>query len=217
MRAFLLACFLALQMPLAFAEWSGVVEEVVSGDTLKVNYEGGLYHVRLYGVAAPKLNQPYGLAAKHATSNLVLGRSVDVHRMYADGNTDVAVVYIHDQYSIQAYLTGAGLAWVHPATCKDDICARWQSMETQAQEASHGLWAGSNPVPPWHWGVKTLAAKKKPVVRKTRKPVRKPVKRMVSNQEQQDKTMENTVNPPEMQKASALTSSSVPLPTQPAH
>ncbi|MBR6000969.1 MAG: nuclease, partial [Oxalobacter sp.] len=69
MRAFLVACFLALQMPFAFADWEGVVEEVVSGDTMKVNYEGGLYYVRLYGVASPKLSQPYGAAAKEAVSN----------------------------------------------------------------------------------------------------------------------------------------------------
>ena len=189
MRAFLLACFLALQMPMAFAEWSGVVEEVVSGDTLKVNYEGGLYYVRLYGVEAPKLNQPYGGAAKEATSNLVLGRSVDVNRIYADGNVDVAIVYVHDQYSVQAYLTGAGLAWVHNAACKEDICVRWQSMETQARDAEYGLWASANPVPPWNWKT-TQAVKKKTVVRKKKKPVRRPMRRAAARQVQAEKTVD---------------------------
>ncbi len=216
MRSVLLACFLVLQMPLAFAEWEGVVEEVVSGDTLKVNYEGGLYNVRLYGVAAPKLSQPYGAAAKEATSNLVLGRSVDVHRLYADGNTDVAIVYIHDQYSIQAYLTGAGLAWVHNGACKEDICVRWQSMETQARDASHGLWASANPVPPWNWKT-SQTVKKKPVVRKKKKPVRKPVKRRIMTRTAQpEKSLETVENPSAVQKTPAPVESSVPKPVQPA-
>ncbi len=199
MRAFLLACFLALQMPVAFAEWAGVVEEVVSGDTLKVNYEGGLYYVRLYGVEAPKLSQPYGMMAKEATSNLVLGRSVDVHRVYADGNVDVAIVYVHDQYSVQAYLAGAGLAWVHNAACQEDICVRWQSMETQARDAEHGLWASANPIPPWNWKA-SQTVKKKPVVRK-KKPVRKPVRRIAVRRVQAEKPVENAAQPatPEVQ------------------
>ena len=212
MRAFLLACFLALQMPMAFAEWSGVVEEVVSGDTLKVNYEGGLYYVRLYGVAAPKLSQPYGAAAKEATSNLVLGRSVDVNRIYADGNVDVAIVNVHDQYSVQAYLTGAGLAWVHNAACNEDICVRWQSMETQALDAGYGLWASANPVPPWNWKA-TTAVKKKPVVRKKKKPVRKPLKRRTAvRQEQPEKTVETVVDLPEKQQPATPVPASSPAP-----
>ena len=203
-------------MPLAFAEWEGVVEEVVSGDTLKVNYEGGLYNVRLYGVEAPKLSQPYGVAAKDATSNLVLGRSVDVHRIYADGNTDVAIVYIHDQYSIQAYLTGAGLAWVHSADCREDICVRWQSMETQAREAEQGLWASANPVPPWNW--KTApAVKKKPVIRRKKKVGRrKPVRWKIASTVQSEKTVETAVNPPEVQKTPVPVESSAPEPVKPA-
>ncbi len=199
MRAFLLACVLALQMSLAFAEWEGVVEEVVSGDTLKVNYEGGLYYVRLYGVEAPKLGQPYGMMAKNATSKLVLGRSVDVRRVYADGNTDVAIVYVHDQYSIQAYLTGAGLAWVHGAVCREDICARWQSMESQARNASYGLWASANPIPPWNWKA-MQTVKKKPVVRKRKKPARKR-RRIVVRQIQAEKPVENAAVQPEASKA----------------
>ncbi|MBO4790148.1 MAG: thermonuclease family protein [Oxalobacter sp.] len=179
MRAFLVACFLALQMPFAFADWEGVVEEVVSGDTMKVNYEGGLYYVRLYGVASPKLSQPYGAAAKEAVSNLVLGRSVDVHRMYADGNTDVAIVYVHDQYSVQAHLAGAGLAWVHSGSCTDEICTSWQSMQQQARDASYGLWASANPVAPWNWKVQPTV-KKKPVVVKKKKPAKRIVRRRVT-------------------------------------
>lgn len=210
MRAFLLACFLALQMPIAFAGWSGVVEEVVSGDTLKVNYEGGLYNVRLYGVEAPKLNQPYGVMAREATSNLTLGRSVDVHRVYADGNTDVAIVYVHDQFSIQAYLTGAGLAWVHQAVCKYESCANWQSMQAQAKDAEHGLWASANPVPPWNWKA-SQTVKKKPVVRK-KKPIKKPVKQVVARQTvQTDHVAEPAAGTLEIQKTQ-LPASSSPAP-----
>ncbi len=210
MKSMLMACFLALQMPFAFAEWSGVVEQVVSGDTIKVNYEGHLYSVKLYGVAAPKLNQPYGTAAKEATRNLVLGRSVTVNRIYADGATDVGVVYVHDQYSVQAYLAGSGLAWVQNSACSYEYCAKWQSMENQARNAGRGLWSRSNPIPPWNWGAKTQGAKKKIAPKYMKKSVKKAKKRRVSHQPKNTEIMTESLNLPlnetkeQMQKGEAI-------------
>ena len=167
-----MTCFLALQMPLAFADWHGVVERVLSGDTIMVNYQGGLYNVRLYGVATPKNGQSYGPTAREATSRVVMGRDVDVQRIYADGNTDVAIVYIHDQYSLQSYLTGSGLAWVNESNCSYDVCSNWLSMQEQARDAERGLWSEANPIAPWNWrsAVKTKKKAHKPkVVHKQKK------------------------------------------------
>ena len=171
MKSFLMTCFLAVQMPLALANWQGVVEQVVSGDTLRVHYQGGLYDVRLSGVATPKINQSYGPSDKDATSKVILGRSVDVERIYADGNTDVAIVYIHDQYSVQSYLAGSGLAWVNGRQCTVEVCSKWQTMQDQARSAQRGLWADANPVPPWNWGVRSKLVKKKVNRQKAKKPV----------------------------------------------
>ncbi len=159
-------------MPLALANWQGTVEQVVTGDTLRVNYQGGLYNVRLYGVAAPKANQSYGPSAREATSKVVLGRTVDIERIYADGNTDVAIVYIHDQYSVQSYLAGSGLAWVNGNQCTLEVCSKWQSMQDQARDAERGLWSDANPVPPWNYG-RSKVAKKKPLKPKAKRTVHK--------------------------------------------
>lgn len=181
MKSFLMTCFLAVQMPLAFANWQGVVEQVVTGDTYRVNYQGGLYDVRLYGVAAPKGNQSYGLSARLAASKVILGRSVDIERIYADGNTDVAIVYIHDQYSVQSYLTGSGLAWVNGRQCTLDVCSKWQTMQDQSRDAQRGLWSEANPVPPWNWGARARSVVKKKVHRqKVKKPVLKVRKRVAA-------------------------------------
>ncbi len=180
MKSFLMTCFLAVQMPLALANWQGTVEQVVTGDTLKVNYQGGLYNVRLYGVAAPKANQSYGPSAREATSKVVLGRTVDIERIYADGNTDVAIVYIHDQYSVQSYLAGSGLAWVNGNQCTLEVCSKWQSMQDQARDAERGLWSEANPVPPWNYG-RTKVVRKKSVKPKAKKPVQKVRKQSIQH------------------------------------
>lgn len=180
MRSFLLFCVLVFQVPFALA-WQGVVDQVVDGDTLKVRHESGkVYNVQLYGVRTPWLSQPGGPEAKDASRKLVGGKSVNVQvvNVNPDGTT-VGVVAINDQYSLQAFLVGSGMAWVYDGHCDLKMCTQWNAMEQQARTAERGLWKDPNPVAPWKWRAgskKTTAAKKKTVVKRKR-PVkrRKPV------------------------------------------
>lgn len=172
-RSWVLFCLLAVQAPLALA-WQGVVTQVIDGDSLKIRHESGrIYDVRLYGVDSPELAQKSGPEARAAAKKLVEDRAVDVQVVNVDPNgTTIAVVAINDQYSLQAFLVGSGMAWVYEGHCDLRICAQWQSMEKQAKGAGRGLWADSHPVPPWKWREQRHATKKaapkKPVVKKRR-------------------------------------------------
>ncbi len=168
MRSFLLFCVLIFQVPFALA-WQGVVDQVIDGDSLKVRHESGrVYNVQLYGVRAPQLSQP--------ARKIVEGKSVNVQVINVNpGGSTVAVVAINDQYSLQAFLVGSGMAWVYDGHCDLKMCTQWNAMEQQARTAGRGLWKDPNPVAPWKWRAgskKTTAAKKKAAVKR-----KKPIKR----------------------------------------
>ena len=189
MRSFLLFCILVFQVPLALA-WQGVVDQVMDGDTLKVRHESGkVYNVQLYGVKTPWLSQPGGKEAKEASRKLVEGKSVNIQVVNVNPNgTTVGVVAINDQYSLQAFLVGSGMAWVYDGHCELKMCTQWNAMEKQARTAERGLWKEENPVPPWKWraGSKNTATAKKKTTVKRKKPVRR--KKTVAKPAAQKKT-----------------------------
>lgn len=172
-RSLVLFCLLALQAPLALA-WHGVVDKVIDGDSLRIRHESGrVYDVRLYGVDAPELPQTNGHEARDAARKLVNGKAVEVQVINVDPNgTTIAVVSINDQYSLQAFLVGSGLAWVYDGHCDLKICNQWRSMQQQAKAANRGLWIDPHPVPPWKWREQSHATTK-PVVKKRRTVQRK--------------------------------------------
>lgn len=172
-RSLVLFCLLALQAPLALA-WHDVVDKVIDGDSLRIRHESGrVYDVRLYGVDAPELPQTNGHEARDAARKLVDGKAVEVQVINVDPNgTTIAVVSINDQYSLQAFLVGSGLAWVYDGHCDLKICNQWRSMQQQAKAANRGLWIDPHPVPPWKWREQSHATTK-PVVKKRRTVQRK--------------------------------------------
>ena len=177
-KSLLLFCLLVMQAPFALA-WQGVVDRVISGDSLKIRHDSNhIYDVRLYGVDSPELTQTNGLAARDAAKKLVEGKSVDVQVINIDPNGEaIAVVYINDQYSLQAFLVGSGWAWVYDGHCDLKICKQWQSMETQAKAASRGLWIDPHPVAPWKWREQRYATGKAAPVKQPAVKKRKTAKR----------------------------------------
>jgi endonuclease YncB( thermonuclease family) len=177
-RSFLVFCLLVVQVPFAWA-WQGVVDQVIDGDSLKIRHESGrIYDVRLYGVDVPELAQTNGPEARDAAKKLVGGKSVNVQVINVDPNgTAVAVVYVNDQYSLQAFLVGSGWAWVYDGHCGLKICTRWQLMETQAKAANRGLWIDSHPVSPWKWRQQRYATGKATSVKQATVKKRKTAKR----------------------------------------
>ena len=137
----------------AFAEQFRVVA-VSDGDTLTVEpIEGGdRAKVRLHGIDAPELRQPYGEAAKAFTLDTTLFKEIEVRPTPQE--TDrygriVAIVEIPEVGILQELLLESGLAWVYPAYCRD--CTSWETMQEEAREQRKGLWTDDIPVEPWEW------------------------------------------------------------------
>ena len=143
------------------------VVEVLAGDTLTVEpVEGGdRGKVRLHGIDAPEMRQPYGQAAQVFVINAVLYKTVDIRPAAQGKDHDgriMAVVEIPGVGILQELLLTEGLARVSPQLCKD--CDAWEALQEEARGKRKGLWGGE-PAEPWEWSrlikeAKTLKNKK---------------------------------------------------------
>lgn len=123
------------------------------GDTFVARQANGrTLDVRLWGVDAPESKQRYGLAAERFVESLIDGRTVTVRPITRDdyGRT-VAIVVLDDGRLLQEALIDAGLAWVYRRYTPRSREAEWLPIERDARDGRRGLWADSDPTPPWRW------------------------------------------------------------------
>jgi len=92
---------------------TGQVSRVTDGDSLWLTLDssGQPLQLRLLGIDAPEICQPWGGQAKHALAELVLGKQVTVHTQGQDtyGRT-LATVFV-DTVNINKTLVQEGHAW----------------------------------------------------------------------------------------------------------
>jgi len=132
--------------------WSGVVVQVHDGDTITViDRARGRMKIRIYGIDAPELAQPYGSQAQGLTYRMLLRQEVRGWTVAMDRyGRDVAVVTVGGT-DVSEALVQAGLAWVYPGYCRIPTCADWKSYQEQAKARRLGLWQAEKPIPPWEW------------------------------------------------------------------
>ena len=159
-RIFLLTVFLASALSFGLGEeFRGKVVRVLDGDTIEVMHHGQAERIRLNGIDCPEKAQPFGERAKKYTSSLAFGETVTAIVKDTDryGRT-VAEILLPDGRSLNRELVKAGLAWWYRKYSTD---ATLGQLEAEARAARRGLWADSNPVPPWEWRHAAAGASKK--------------------------------------------------------
>jgi endonuclease YncB( thermonuclease family) len=149
----LLCALLLLALPVAAQEpgqtITGEVVAVKDGDTIDVLHGGRAVAVRLHGIDAPEMGQPFGRAAKQAASRYAFGRVARVRITDVDrygravGRVTVA------GGSLNQMLVRDGLAWWYRRYAPRD--GRLESLERAARNANQGLWSRPTPTPPWDW------------------------------------------------------------------
>jgi len=129
---------------------SGKCVGVSDGDTIRIMHRGREEKIRLFGVDAPEMSQPYGNAAKRFTSQMVFGKTVtvDVRTQDRYGRT-VGWVKTEDGRLLDVELVRAGLAWWYQYYDPDD--QKLAKLEASARKAKRGLWQQSNSIPPWEY------------------------------------------------------------------
>ena len=120
---------------------------VHDGDTL-TGLSGGREQVkvRIEGIDAPELGQPFGRVAKRELSGRVFGKKVSVVTSGRDRYDRVVGRVLLGDRDVGAEMVREGFAW-HAVTFSRD--RQLAAAEEAARRARAGLWADASPEPPW--------------------------------------------------------------------
>ena len=143
--------------------FEGKVISIADGDTLTVlTADKQQIKVRLSGIDTPERKQAFGTQAKQALSAKVFGKTVRIKDNGQDRyKRTLGDVFLGSRW-INLELVEEGYAWHYKAYSKDKKLAE---AEKTARKAKSGLWADSNPVPPWEFrraGSKNSKSDQKP-------------------------------------------------------
>jgi len=121
---------------------------VHDGDTLTALDDKRQLKVRLHGIDAPELGQPFGQASKKALSDLVFGKTVTLHTTGTDRYKRTLARVTAGDIEVEAQVIATGHAWHYS---RYDHTTALEAAERNARAARRGLWADAEPVPPWEW------------------------------------------------------------------
>jgi endonuclease YncB( thermonuclease family) len=148
------------------ADLAGRVVDVTDGDTLTLlDASKKQQKIRLAGIDAPALKQPFGEQAKKNLSDLLNNRQVTVEWDKLDRSKRIIgkVFFQPELCASPACLEktdanyqqiAAGMAWLDKPTesaLSPVDRDRYAAAEKQARAAKRGLWSDPAPVPPWEW------------------------------------------------------------------
>ena len=127
----------------------GNVVRVLDGDTIEVLQGQKTVRVRLSNIDAPEKKQSFGRWSTNQLKALLAGQSVTVSYTQTDryGRVLGRVMTANGtEANRQQVLIGA--AWVYGRYNTDSSLP---ALQKAAQKLRIGLWAESNPIPPWVW------------------------------------------------------------------
>ncbi len=155
------ALLFALVVPAAAAPPKTITGKVVSvhdGDTLTFRTDDEqTLKVRLQGIDAPELGQPFGRRSRDELVEVAKGKAATLieHGRDKYGRTLGAVIVAG--VDANARQVAAGMAWHYERFDKSPGLARAQA---DARAARRGLWSDPAPVAPWDWRAAEQARRK---------------------------------------------------------
>lgn len=128
---------------------------VHDGDSMTVLAAGNIQlKVRLEGIDAPELKQPFSQQSKQALSGLVFGKNVNLQVTGTDRYKRTLAVVLVAGVNVNLELVRLGLAWRFDKYSQDEALLNAQNA---AKGAKRGLWNDPAPVPPWEWRARAKA------------------------------------------------------------
>jgi ATP-dependent hsl protease ATP-binding subunit hslU len=125
---------------------SGQVIKISDGDTITILQNKTQIKVRLFGIDAPELKQPYGKKSKQFLANLIAGEVVEVDENGKDRyKRTIGTIYLNGA-DINAQMVANGYAWAYRKFSK-----KYTVQESRAKKQGLGLWRDKEPTPPWEW------------------------------------------------------------------
>lgn len=130
------------------AELNGKVIHVLDGDTIEVLQDNKPVRIRLANIDAPEKIQPFGTWSANQLKKLVAGKQVKVTYTQTDRYGRVLGLVETKYVNVNRAQIISGAAWVYDRYNADTALP---ALQKEAQEQRRGLWAESNPIPPWEW------------------------------------------------------------------
>ena len=129
------------------------------GDTVRIRHNEKVERIRLSGIDAPEIDQPFGIQSRNYLENIVLGRTVEIEETGKDkyGRT-VAEIFTADRRDVNHLLVRQGLAWWYPAYARKDHALEY--LESMAKVQHLGLWANRAAEAPWVFRKEKAAERK---------------------------------------------------------
>lgn len=109
---------------------------------------GGLVKIRLAEIDAPEKAQTFGEASKQSLSGMVLGKQVKVVSQAVDQYGRLIAHLSVDGLDVNAEQIRRGMAWEYSNFHSNQALI---ALQNESKQAPRGLWAQSNPTPPWKW------------------------------------------------------------------
>ncbi|HGV9289462.1 TPA: thermonuclease family protein [Enterobacter hormaechei] len=132
-------------------QFEGSVVRVLDGDTIEVLREQNPVRVRLLNIDAPEKKQPFGRWSTNQLKTLVAGNPVKVTYQNTDRYGRVLGMVETKFINVNRTMVIYGAAWVYDKYNTDKSLP---DLQKEAQEQKRGLWADSDPLPPWEWRIK---------------------------------------------------------------
>jgi endonuclease YncB( thermonuclease family) len=129
---------------------------VYDGDTITVRTDETI-KIRLDGIDAPELKQPFGQASKQAMSGLVFGQTVTIKPGKKDRYGRLLARVEIGGKDVSLTMVETGMAHWYEQYAKNDT--ELQTAQAQAKTARRGLWSDPSVIAPWEY------RKKKPITK----------------------------------------------------
>lgn len=135
--------------------FEGRIVGVHDGDTVTLlDAENRQHKIRPDGIDAPELGQPFGGASKKHLAELVFNQVAVAECGKTDRYGREVCKVVVGSVDVGLEQIRAGMAWYFRRYAKDLPLDRRQQhadIEAQAKAQRRGLWADTEPVPPWDW------------------------------------------------------------------
>ncbi|WP_089522263.1 thermonuclease family protein [Escherichia coli] len=130
-------------------EIQGKVIRVLDGDTIEVLQDKKSVRIRLANIDAPEKKQAFGRWSANQLKALLAAQPVTVTYTQTDRyGRIIGRVFTTNGTEASRFMVQSGAAWVYARYNTDKSLP---ALQREAQEQKRGLWADSNPVPPWEW------------------------------------------------------------------
>ena len=144
----------------ALADTQGMVKKVIDGDTIILEEENGqTFKIRLLGIDAPELDQPYGFESSARLASYIVGKTVYVVSSKKDRYQRLLGKIMIEQKDINYQLVKFGYAWHFKRYSRDQDrsdAQQYADAEIEARQSKLGIWQTLTPIPPWEWRKKTV-------------------------------------------------------------